>query len=207
MSYQSGSDVGVQILLVARDGIRFDFVGLRRPFHAEPPEEALPDRRVWVQAASPPPPRIGGTPWYEPYTAAAGLPAFLSAPRFVAAPQYDGLQKLDKPARDTIVLDQEIKVPFQWAREADFDLAEIGNPTGFLANPYPQPRGWVGVDFHGEFTLRWATEVEPGHWVAISFDRFDPDPAVQSAAYLAQVTDAKLFGPPKGHYPKALAAD
>jgi len=204
-SWQTGSDVGVQVLLVARDGIRFQFGGVRTPYHAEPPAQALPPRHVWVQAASPPPDRVDSRPWYAPYERESGVPWLVQgSDEESSSSSYKKPPKLGKPDAGTIVLDQQITAPFQWAREADFALAEVGDPMGFLSNQYEQPDGRVGVDFYGEYELAWVRPLREGAWVALSFDRFDPD--AYSAAWLVRVTDAWLFRPPEQPDPKAPAA-
>ncbi|HEX8857601.1 MAG TPA: hypothetical protein VGC06_00655 [Actinomycetes bacterium] len=211
MSYQAGSDVGIQILLVARDGFRVEVVGLR--IRAEDPdtlrylpspEHALPFRRVWIQAASPPPPRIDGCPWYEPFGQGRSVPEWLRSSQVAASSPYDGLLKLSRPSPDSVVLSQQLTLEFQRGRKVECARPDPGEPLGFPANGYPQPTDPVAADFYGEFELAWARPLSPGAWVALSFDRFDPDSL--STAFLMRVSDDWLFDPPQRLSPKAYAA-
>lgn len=188
-SYQAVSDVGVRVLLVARDGIRLEVVGLRAMADADTirslplPKEPPPFRRVWIQAASPPPPRVDGRPWDEAY----GGDAASSSP-------YDGLAKLSLPAPTTIVLNQQLALSLQRGMQIEVTRPDPGDPMGFPANGYPQPTEPVDVDFRGEYELGWMRPLSPDAWVALSFDRFDPD--ALSTALIARVTDTWLFDPP-----------
>jgi hypothetical protein len=186
MSWQSGSDVGIEFLLVARDGIRFRFVGLRYrpgeyPADDTPPKQALPARELWIQVATPPPNRVDGSPW----------DLMLSEPNSTS---LKDMPKLTRPEPGAIVLDRRFSAPFVWGMEVEFSLAEQGDPDGFIASYYEQPKGLVGVNHYGEYTLDWTRELNEGDWVAVSFDHFDPE--AHSTAFLARVTDRWLFRPP-----------
>jgi hypothetical protein len=212
MSWQAGSDVGVQVLLVARDGLHLEVVGLR--IQAEdaftlrylpPPNHPPPFRRVWIQAASPPPPRIDGCPWYEPFGRGRELPQWLRSSQAASSSPYDGLPKLGLPSPHSVVLDQQVTLAFQRGRKVECVRPDPGDPMGFPTDIYPQPSEPVHADFHGEHELAWTRPLIPGAWVALSFDRFDPHSL--STAFVMQVTDDWLFDPPQRPGPKAYAAD
>jgi hypothetical protein len=213
MSHQAGSDVGIQVLLVARDGLRLEVFGLRVQAEEHsytlrrlpPLQHPPPFRRVWIQAASPPPPRIDGCPWYEPFAQGGHLPHWLLNRQATAASSpYDGLPKLGQPSPDSVVLNQQVKLEFERGRQIEITRPDPGDPMGFPANGYPQPTDPVDADFYGEHELAWARPLSPGAWVALSFDRFDPD--ALSTAFLMRVTDDWLFEPPQQPGPKAYAA-
>ncbi len=212
MSWQPGSDIGVQVLLVARDGLRLEVAGLRLravdPHNLEfppPPKNPPPFRHVWIQAASPPPPRSDGSPWYEPFGQGRNLPSWLrSAENAASSHPYDGLPKLSRPAPHSVVLDQQVTLAFQRGRKVECVRADPGDPMGFPTDIYPLPSEPVHADFHGEHQLAWTQPLIPGAWVALSFDRFDP--GALSTAFVMQVTDDWLFDPPQQPGPKAYAA-
>jgi len=212
MSWQPGSDIGIQVLLVARDGLRVEVVGLRMQAedpdtlrYLPSPEHPPPFRRVWIQAASPPPPRIDGSPWYEPFGQGRSVPPWLRSSQAAASSSpYDGLPKLSRPSSDSVVLNQQLALEFQRGRKVECARPEPGEPLGFPANGYPQPTDPVDADFYGEFELAWARPLSPGAWLALSFDRFDPDSL--STAFLMRVSDDWLFDPPEEPGPKAYAA-
>jgi len=52
--------------------------------------------------------------------------------------------------------------------------------------------------------LAWRHPLQAGAWVALSFDRFDPNGL--STAFLARVSDAWLFERPQAASPKGVAA-
>jgi hypothetical protein len=52
--------------------------------------------------------------------------------------------------------------------------------------------------------LAWRHPLQPGAWVALSFDRFDPNGL--STAFLVKVTGDWLFEDRGAGYPKALTA-
>jgi hypothetical protein len=208
MSYQNGSDIGVQVLNVARDGIRLEVV--RVPLRVEdegeytlvPAEATEASRRPWIQAASPPPPRVDGCPWYEPFRPGRQLPDWLQ-PATGDSP-YDGLPKLARPPAEAIVLDQQVELGEERGRMIEFTRAEPGDALGFPANGYPLPDGPVEADAYAQLTLAWRHRLQPGAWVALSFDRFDPNGL--STAFLVRVTGNWLFGDREASYPKALTA-
>ena len=208
MSYQSGSDIGVQVLLAARDGIRLEVVRVplrvvNEGYTLEPEEFTEASRRQWIQAASPPPPRVDGCPWFEPFRPGRQLPDWLQ-PAAGDSP-YDGLPKLARPPAEAIVLDQQIELEKQRGRKIEFTRAEPGDPLGFPANGYPLPTEPVEADAWALFELAWRHHLQPGAWVALSFDRFDPNGL--STAFLVKVTDDWLFEDrDEATYPKALAA-
>ena len=211
MSYQNGSDIGVQVLLVARDGIRLEVVRVpwqvvdEGEYTLAPSEATEASRRRWIQAASPPPPRVDGCPWYEPFLPGRQLPDWLQ-PAKADSPYdpYDGLPKLARPPAEAIVLDQQVELDVQRGREVTFTRPDPGHALGFPASGYPLPDGPVEADAYALFELAWRQPLQPGAWVALSFDRFDPN--ALSTAFLVKVTDAWLFEDREATYPKALAA-
>ena len=208
MSYQNGSDIGVQVLLAARDGIRLEVVRvplrvLDEGYALEPVETTEASRRQWIQAASPPPPRVDGCPWFEPFRPGRQLPDWLQ-PAAGESP-YDGLPKLARPPAEALVLDQQIEREKQRGRKIEFTRAEPGDPLGFPANGYPLPGEPVEADGYALCELAWRHPLQPGAWVALSFDRFDPNGL--STAFLVKVTDDWMFRDrEQPTYPEALAA-
>jgi hypothetical protein len=201
MSYQSTSDLGIEVLLAARDGLRLRLVS-HLPDDIRPPEYPLPNRPQSLQAASHPPERVDGRRWYEPirdrhdrplFADEADLDAWKEGVRFT-----DDIAPLDAPAPETVVLDQQVMLAFQWAREIDYQPEGGHYPNGFISGPYEQREAGKRhpVDFYGEFELAWRHELEPNAWVAISFERFAP--GRRSVEFLTKVTDAWLFRPPSG---------
>jgi hypothetical protein len=207
------SDGLIDVLRVGRDGIRFRFAAqLHLPGYPNdhPPAAALPTLYQWVQGASPPPARAGN-PWQDGirvYDDTENGRAFALSSRGQSLDDawqrrgvfwLEGIPNLDPPKPETIVLDEQLDVPFRWAMEVP--ITEDPDPRGFLSIPYPYPPleqagtiTYVGVDYFGEYTLAWTRLLEPGEWVAISFDRFQP-PDRPSADYLAQIEDVNLFAP------------
>jgi hypothetical protein len=208
MSYQNGSDIGVQVLLVARDGIRLEVVRVPLQVMDEgeyalvPVEATEASRRRWIQAASPPPPRVDGCPWYEAYRTDRKLPEWLRPAK--GATPYDGLPKLARPPAEALVLDQQVELGAQRGRTIEFTRSDPGDALGFPANGYPLPDEPVEADAYALCELAWRHRLQPGAWVALSFDRFDPDGL--STAFLVKVTDAWLFEDRETGYPKAFAA-
>jgi hypothetical protein len=207
MSWQNGSDIGIQVELVARDGIRLEVV--RVPWQVvdegestlAPVEATEASRRRWIQAASPPPPRVDGCPWYEPFLPGQ-LPDWLR-PATGDNP-YDGLPKLGRPPAEAIVLDQQVELDVERGRQVTFTRPDPGHALGFPASGYPLPEEPVEADAYAQFELAWRQPLLPGAWVALSFDRFDP--TALSTAFLVKVTDARLFGEREPTYPEAQAA-
>lgn len=202
MSYQITSDLGIEVLLAARDGIRLRLVSHLRHGGAKPLDYPLPDWPQSLQAASPPPERVDGRRWYEPVRDLDGRPLFADEAavdswrrgvRFA-----DDITPLAAPAIETVVLDQQVKLAFQWARAVHFAPEGGHYPTGFVSGPYdqPDPGQPMGIDFYGEFELAWRHELDPDAWVAIGFERFEP--GRESVEFLTKVTDAWLFRPPSG---------
>jgi hypothetical protein len=102
------------------------------------------------------------------------------------------------------VLDQQVELGEERGRKIEFTRAEPGDALGFPANGYPLPDGPVEADAYAQLTLAWRHPLRPGAWVALSFDRFDPNGL--STAFLVKVTDDRLFGDREASYPKALTA-
>jgi hypothetical protein len=213
MSWQNGSDIGVQVLLVARDGIRLEVVRVplqvvdEGEYTLVPVEATDASRRRWIQAASPPPPRVDGCPWYEPFLPGRQLPDWLQpAPAAADSPYdpYDGLPKLARPPAEAIVLDQQVELGVQRGRQVQFTRPAPGHALGFPASGYPLPDEPVEADAYALLELAWRQPLQPGAWIALSFDRFDPN--ALSTAFLVKVTDAWLFEDRETTYPKALAA-
>lgn len=209
MSWQNGSDIGIQIDVVARDGIRLEIARLpmqvvdEDDYRLVPIEATAASRWQWIQAASPPPPRVDGCPWYGAFGSAdRALPEWLQAPP--AASPYDGIAKLGRPAAETIVLDQQVELLEDRARTLEFDRPAPGDPRGFPANEYPQPVGALEPTAYVQCQLAWRHPLQAGAWVALSFDRFDPNGL--STAFLARVSDAWLFERPQAASPKGVAA-
>jgi hypothetical protein len=201
MSYQSTSNLGIEVLLAARDGVRLRLVA-HLPAEASPPAYPLPNRPQSLQAASPPPERVDGRRWYEPIRDLDGRPLFADegetdswkrGVRFT-----DDCTPLGPPALETVVLDQQVMLAFQWARQIDYAPEGGHYPTGFVSAPYDQPPAGqpMTAHFYGEFELAWRRVLDPNAWVAISFERFEP--GRESVEFLTRVTDAWLFRPPSG---------
>jgi hypothetical protein len=210
------SDAAIEVLKVGRDGIRFRFgAELRLPGEKyeppRPPSDALPVKRFWVTAASPPPTR-DGLPWESGLllndpTAQGAPTAFQPTGRSQGGTEKwqlygvnwdEGILPLDEPPPGTIVLNQALLVPFEWERE--MVVNRNPDPLGFLSIAYEQPdekaeSTSVGVNYYGEYTLPWSKRLNPGDWVAISFDRFTP-PERKSADFITQVQPCNLFSPP-----------
>jgi hypothetical protein len=209
MSWQNGSDIGVQFLLVGRDGIRMEVARVPLRVVAEYDYELVhvpateSSRFPWVQAASPPPPRVDGCPWYEAFSPGRNVPQWLQSSPSAADP-YDGLAKLTRPSTESIVLDQQVVLDAQRERQVEFVRATPGDALGFPASGYPLPTEPVEVDFYAMCELAWSCQLQPGAWVAISFDRFEP--VALSTAFLVKVADAWLFEPPAHARPKVPAA-
>jgi hypothetical protein len=215
MSFQTTSDLGVEVMLAARDGIRLRLVSHLRRADAEPLDHPMPNWPQSLQVASPPPERVDGRRWYEPIRDLNGRPLFddeAEADSWRRGVRFtDDCAPLGPPALETVVLDQQVMLGFQWARAVHFSPEGGHYATGFVSGPYdqPDPGQPMGVDFYGEFELAWRHELEPDAWVAISFERFEP--GRQSVEFLAKVTDAWLFRPPSGRpwwerpYPKGAS--
>jgi hypothetical protein len=208
MSWQNGSDIGVQVLLVARDGIRLEVtrVPLRvvseGDYTLQPAEATEASRRPWIQAASPPPPRVDGCPWFEPFRPGRRLPEWLQPAK--GDGPYDGIPKLARPSAEAIVLDQQLQLGVQRGRKIEFTRAEPGDPLGFPANGYPLPDEPLEADAYALCELAWRHPLQPGAWVALSFDRFDPNGL--STAFLVKVTDAWMFRDRETTYQEDFAA-
>jgi hypothetical protein len=212
----SSSDAIIDVLRTGCDGIRFRFAAqLHLPSFGRtgPPKRAHTTLyRVWIQAASPPPDRTstaGATPWEQGIRVQDGSQAGLPFTAPTLGPGQDNRWKqlgvfLDKniaalgtPDSTTIVLDQGLTLSFEWGREIAF--RDEVDPLGFLSVPYPQPPMTgtvtnVGVNYYGEYTLAWRRRLQPGAWVALSFDRFRP-PQRKSADFITQVEDRNLVAP------------
>ena len=212
----SSSDAIIDVLRIGCDGIRFRFAAqLHLPSFGRdrPPEQALTTLYgVWIQAASPPPDRTsdaGAIPWEQGIWVGDGSQAGLPFTAPTLGPGQDNRWKqlgvsldediaaLGTPDPATIVLDQGLTVPFEWGREIAF--RDEVDPLGFLSVRYPQPTMTgpvtnVGVNYYGEYTLAWRRRLQPGDWVALSFDRFGP-PERKSADFITQVEDRNLFAP------------
>ena len=179
MSWQNGSDIGVQVLLVARDGIRMEVARVPLQVVDESDYSLVPvaatessSRHHWVQAASPPPPRVDGSPWYDAFCPGHDLPQWLQSPPSTSP--YDGLAKLTRPSAESIVLDQQVVLGVQRGRQVTFVRPAPGHAMGFPASGYPLPTEPVEVDAYAQCELAWNRPLQPGAWVALSFDRFDP---------------------------------
>jgi hypothetical protein len=201
MSYQSTSHLGIEVLVAARDGVRLRLVS-HLPGDAAPPEYPLPNRPQPLQAAAPPPERVDGRRWYEPIRDLDGRPLFAdeaAADSWKRGVRFsDDCTPLGTPAPETVVLDQQVVLAFQWAREIDYAPEGGHYPTGFISAPYDQPAAGqpVAANYYGEFELAWRRELEPEGWVAISFERFEP--GRESVEFLTRVADTWLFRPPSG---------
>ena len=202
MSYQTTSDLGVEVLIAARDGIRLRLVSNLHLGDVGPPDYPLPNRPQSLQAASPPPERVDGRRWYEPIRDLDGRPLFAAEAEADSWKQgvrfADDVTPLAAPAPETVTLDQQVMLSFQWAREVSYAAGGGHYPTGFVSGPYDQPEAGrpFGADFYGEFELAWRHELDPDAWLAISFERFEP--GRRSVEFLTRVTDAWLFRPPSG---------
>jgi hypothetical protein len=205
MSWQNGSDIGIQILSVARDGIRLELVRLpyavvdENEFTLVPVVATDQSRRRWLQVASPPPPRVDGRPWNEAYNQASKSQIGSSTGA------YAGPLKLGRPPLESLVLDQQVELESERGRTIEFVREEPGNPLGFAANEYPLPEGPIDANAYIQCQLAWKHTLQVGAWIAISFDRFDPN--APSAAFLAEVANKWLFeDPSETGSPKAVSA-
>jgi hypothetical protein len=207
MSWQSGSDIGIQIQVVARDGIRLEIARLplaldEHAFRLVAVEATEESRRRWIQAASPPPPRVDGRPWYQAFKRDdRALPEWLQS---ASANDPYALPKLAQPSLRSIVVDQQVELAAERGRILELVREEPGNALGFAANEYPQPEDAIEVNAYIQCQLAWKHTLQPGAWIALSFDRFDPN--APSTAFLAKVTNDWLFARPDTGYPKASAA-
>jgi hypothetical protein len=162
---------------------------------------------VRIQAAWPPPRRTDGTQWntaygdktYEIFKALVVPKAELGAYEVGNVATTYGLAdlaNLEQP--ETLILNQEEHLKFQWARTADFEPPSKDSDC-IPATPYPQlddPE--VPVAFYGEFEFAWDdVEVPKGEYVAMSLDRFQTTD--KGVPFLVKVTDSWLFRlpPPK----------
>ena len=111
--------------------------------------------------------------------------------------------KLARPAAEAIVLDQQVELGEERADDRVHPLRP-GDALGFPANGYPLPDGPVEADAYAQLELAWRHPLQPGAWVALSFDRFDPNGL--STAFLVKVIDDWLFEDREASDPKALTA-
>jgi hypothetical protein len=201
MSYQSTSNLGIEVLVTARDGVRLRLAA-HLPAKAIPPAYPLPNRPQPLQAASPPPERVDGRRWFEPIRDLEGRPLFADegeADSWKRGVRFaDDCTPLGTPASETVVLDQQVMLAFGWARAIGYAPGGGHYPNGFISAPYDQPPQDQGMEahFYGEFELAWRRALDPDAWVAISFERFEP--GRQSVEFLTKVTDTWLFRPPGG---------
>jgi hypothetical protein len=201
MSFQSTSNLGIEVLVTARDCVRLRLAA-HLPAEAIPPAYPLPNRPQPLQAASPPPERVDGRRWYEPIRDLEGRPLFADegkADSWKRGVRFtDDCTPLGTPASETVVLDQQVMLAFGWARAIGYAPGGGHYPNGFISAPYDQPPPDQGMDvhFYGEFELAWRRALDPDAWVAISFERFEP--GRQSVEFLTKVTDTWLFRPPGG---------
>jgi len=217
---RSSRDAAINVIRVCRDGISFA-IGkpLRLPAYdgGEPPaapvEEPPGDLgRCRIVAASPPPTRAE-QPWefgvlvdggqFDPTSSRARVrDAWRQGVGWL-----DPIPDLDVPPGDTVVLDVDLPLKFDPTREMTF--SEEPEQTGFLSAGYKQPYEFtppfhdVGVNFYGEFTHRWTTELEPGAWVAMSLENFEPGRS--SVDYLVQVQDCILPAEPGQSHEQSAA--
>ena len=197
----AGSDAVFDFLRVCRHDVLFVF-GVRPPTGAKgaPPKRprALYSR---IQVASPPPGRVDRLPWEygirihdgtedgRPFQAAGD-----DGWRRQGVFQVKGIPALDQPAPDTIVVDSWLRVPSAEGDPTTLTFTGEMDQRGFLSASYPQPglgdggEARVPVDYYLEQRIEWPRPLEPGSWLAISFDRFWP-PERESVEYLAQVGD------------------
>ncbi|SRR6266545_1615015 len=202
MSYQTTSDLGVEVLIAARDGIRLRLVSNLHLGDVGPPDYPLPARPQSLQVASPPPERVDGRRWFEPIRDLNGRPLFADEADADAWKQgvrfSDDITPLGPPTLETIVLDQQVMLAFQWGREVHYAADGGHYQTGFVSGPYqqPDPGQPVGANYFGEFELAWRHELEPDAWAAISFERFEP--GRRSVEFLTRVSIDWLFRPPSG---------
>lgn len=215
----STKDAAIEVIRVGRDGIRFRFgAELHLPEGPDdppydpprPPGESLqaePSR--WRITAASPPPTRDSQHWAWGLTLGAGGgespvafdPVGVGGPdwRTVGIGWTEVIPALDEPAAETIVLDKELPLAFEWGREMTF--RNEPDPLGFLSVWYRQPFEYeppltsVGVNFYGEFTLAWRRPLSPGDWVALSADGFKPADR-DSADFITQVEDCNVLNPP-----------
>jgi hypothetical protein len=185
-------------LQICRDGVRFIF-GIVPPTNPQ----ASPGNRLRaiyrrIQAASPPPDRVDGSAWESgicvgddrkncrPLRPADGDDSW----KRLGVYYIEDIASLDQPKPGAIVLDQWLTV----AVKPTTRPFSAKDRLGFLSAFYPQPvmegagRTCVEVDYNATFDLKWSTPLEPGSWVAISFDRFWP-PERESVEYIAQIQE------------------
>lgn len=150
-----------------------------------------------IQAATPPPKRVDKRPWEfgiriddntkngRPFQPEDDDDSWKD--RGVLF--IEDIASLDQPEPGTIVLDRWLIVP---ARPISWPFTKAIDQRGFRSASYPQPRiGKEGVtrvplDYFGEYDLEWSGRVEPGDWVAFSFDRFWP-PERESVEFIGQI--------------------
>ena len=209
MGWQNGSDIGIWIGAVARDGIRLEIARLPYAASVADPsrlgrvEATEESRHRWIQVASPPPPRVDGRPWYEAFQLNnPALPNWLQPAS--STDSLVGSPKLARPSSESIVLDQQVILDADQGRWVECVRAEAGDPLGFAANYYPLPESSVEATAYIQCKLAWKNTLQLGAWIALSFDGFDPNAA--STAFLAKVIEERLFPGSEAVLPKTSAA-
>jgi hypothetical protein len=217
MPPQPSSDAAIYVLRVGRDGLRFRYAAqiqllefmLTRAKALKKPGDTL---RQYVQVASPPPSRQGHDWWYGIYVddgTRDGRPFDPADDIWKERRIFhlEGIPSLDKPDKDTIVLNATFDMSHE--QELQAPLRDEVDPKGFLSVPYytriqltPGIVTYVDVNYSGEYRVRWSggRELKPKTWVAISIadkqsDCFSP-PERDTAEFLAQVEDCCLFSKP-----------
>jgi hypothetical protein len=208
----AGSNAVFDFLQVCPHGVNF-ILGVYRPSNPQASPGYLL-RAIYrrVQAASPPPRRADGSAWESGILLKDGQALDPSSPSAAWRNQgvrfVEDIASLDQPPPGTIVLDRWVQVR---ADPVNRPFTGRVDPLGFLSASYPQPVigptgvAHVPVDYNEEHDLEWSIRLEPGSWVAISFDRFWP-PERESVEYIAQIQE-KCVHPPGGKVQVAPAPE
>ena len=177
--------------------LRFGLLWREPLLPAPPPDSLLPARYLRIQAASPPPGRVDGTPWDNGLVVTGGAPFDRTAPPAdLKVEPLDGVAPLGQPEPRTIVLDRYLTVPAVPPARALTRTFEIGTadrsirPLTFLSAPYPDASidgkrlAVAGVDYYYEGTIEFDHPAED-EWIAFSVERFYP-PERASAEFIVR---------------------
>ena len=165
---------------------------------AGPTDRLLHARYLRIQAASPPPARVDGTPWDDGLVVTGGGPFDRTAPPAdLKVDPLDGVAPLGRPDLETMVLDRYLAVPAVPPTRALTRTFEIGTadrsirPLTFLSAPYPDASidgrrlAVAGVDYYYEGPIEFDHPAKD-EWIAFSLERFYP-PERASAEFIVRV--------------------
>jgi hypothetical protein len=198
---QTTPEGAVDFLGAGRNHLTFRFGMQRREplLPAPPPDRLLPARYIRIQAASPPPKRVDGTPWDEGLVMTGGgrFVRTTASPPDGRVDPLGGVAPLGRPDPDTIVFDRWLAVPAVPPTRALTRTFEINTadpsirPLSFLSVPYPDASvdgkrlAIAGVDYYYEGTVEFDRPAKD-EWIAVSLERFFP-PERASAELIVRV--------------------